>query len=117
VMSVMYCWPPITASGIGGVVVLDKAAISRAIASLVTLKLAERRHDPETNSTIIVLTPAGRKMYGKMHAEFEAVQRVVLGGLNTVEQRQLFDALDRIEQVVRWPGDEQVRRKTKSDPC
>jgi DNA-binding MarR family transcriptional regulator len=104
VLSVLYCWPPITAAGISGVVVLDRPAISRAIGSLVRLKLVERRHDPDSNSTIVVLTSAGRKLYSKMHAEFEEMQKEFLSRLSLAHQGQLFDALDVIEEVLRWPA-------------
>jgi len=101
VLSVLYFWPPITAVGVGEVVVLDKAAISRAIASLVKLKLAQRRHDAETNSTVVVITPAGRKLYGKIHEDIESVQDGVLRGLSASKKNQLFEILDHIEQALR----------------
>ncbi len=101
----LYFWPPITSVGISGVVVLDKAAISRAVGSHVKLKLAERRHDPETNSTVIVITPAGRKLYAKIQEELEAMQSDVLHGLSAAEKNQLFEILDHIEQSLRWPSD------------
>jgi DNA-binding MarR family transcriptional regulator len=105
VLSVLYFWPPITSVGISGVVVLDKAAISRAVGSLVKLKLAERRHDPENNNTVIVITPAGRKLYAKIQEELEAMQSDVLHGLSAAEKSQLFEILDHIEQSLRWPSD------------
>jgi len=101
VLSVLYFWPPITAVGVSEVVVLDKAAISRAIGSLVKLKLAERRHDAETNSTVVVITPAGRKLYGKIQEDIESMQHDALSRLSSSKQAQLFEALDRIEQALR----------------
>ncbi len=106
VLSVLYFWTPMTATGISGVVVLDRAAISRAIGSLVKLKLAERRHDPENNNTVIVITPAGRKLYGKIQEELEAMQSKILRGLSAAKQSQLFEVFDHIEQSLRWPGDD-----------
>ena len=105
VLSVLYFWPPITAVGISGVVVLDKAAISRAIGSLVRLKLAERRHDAENNNTVIVITPAGRNLYGKIHEDLESMQHNILRGLSAVKQSQLFEILDHMEKSLRWPRD------------
>jgi DNA-binding MarR family transcriptional regulator len=106
VLSVLYFWAPMTATGISGVVVLDKAAISRAIGSLVKLKLAERRHDPDNNNTAIVITPAGRKLYGEVQEELESMQSKVLCGLSTRKQSQLFEIFDHIEQSLRWPNQE-----------
>jgi DNA-binding MarR family transcriptional regulator len=106
VLSVLYFWPPITAVGISGVVVLDKAAISRAIGSLVKLKLAERRHDPTDNNTVVVITPAGRTLYGKIQEELEAIQGKLLHGLSAGEKSQLFQIIDHIEQSLRWPADD-----------
>ncbi len=101
VLSVLYFWPPITAVGVSEVVVLDKAAISRAIGSLVKLKLAERRHDAENNNTVVVITPAGRSLYGKIHEDIESMQRNLLYGLSISKQSQLFEILDHIEQSLR----------------
>lgn len=101
VLSVLFFWPDITAAGICEVVVLDKAAISRAIASLVRLKLALRRHDAENNNTVVVITAAGRKLYGEIHADIRAMQDELLGGLSGAKQALLFEALDRIEQALR----------------
>jgi DNA-binding MarR family transcriptional regulator len=106
VLSVLYFWPPITAVGISGVVVLDKAAISRAIGSLVRLKLAERRHDPKDNNTVIVITPTGRKLYGKIQEDIESIQRNIFQGLSAAKEKQLFEILDHIEQSLRWPSDD-----------
>ena len=106
VLSVLYFWPPITAVGISGVVVLDKAAISRAIGSLVRLKLAERRHDPKDNNTVIVITPTGRKLYGKIQEDIEAIQRKIFQGLGAAKEKQLFEILDHMEQSLRWPSDD-----------
>jgi DNA-binding MarR family transcriptional regulator len=105
VLSVLYFWPPITAVGISGVVVLDKAAISRAIGSLVKLKLAQRRHDPANNNTVIIITPVGRKLYGKIHEDLESMQHNILRGLSAAKQSQLFEILDHMEQSLRWPRD------------
>jgi DNA-binding MarR family transcriptional regulator len=105
VLSVLYFWPPITAVGISGVVVLDKAAISRAIGSLVKLKLAERRHDPANNNTVIIITAAGRKLYGKIHEDLESMQHNILRGLSAAKQSQLFEIFDHMEQSLRWPRD------------
>ena len=106
VLSVLYFWPPITAVGISGVVVLDKAAISRAIGSLVKLKLAERRHDPADNNTVVVITPAGRKLYGTIQEELESIQSKLLQGLSATKKSELFEILDHIEQSLRWPDDD-----------
>jgi DNA-binding MarR family transcriptional regulator len=106
VLSVLYFWPPITAVGISGVVVLDKAAISRAIGSLVKLKLAERRHDPAENNTVVVITPAGRKLYSKIQEDIESIQQKIFHGLSAAKEKQLFEILDHIEQSLRWPSDD-----------
>jgi DNA-binding MarR family transcriptional regulator len=101
VLSVLFFWPDITAAGIVEVVVLDKAAISRAIASLVRLKLAQRRHDAENNNTVIAITAAGRKLYGEIHANICEMQGEILGEWNRSKQAIFFEALDQIEQSLR----------------
>ena len=101
VLSVLFFWPDITAAAICVVVVLDKAAISRAIASLVRLKLAQRRHHAESNNTVIGITAAGRKLYGEIHANICEMQAEVLGKLSRSKKDEFFQALDRIEQSLR----------------
>lgn len=101
VLSVLFFWPDITAAAICEVVVLDKAAISRAIASLVRLKLARRRHDAQNNNTVIGITPAGRKLYGEIHADICQMQAEVLGKLSRLKKDEFFEALDRIERSLR----------------
>jgi DNA-binding MarR family transcriptional regulator len=102
VLSVLYFWPPITAVGISEVVVLDKAAISRAIAALVKLELAERRHDAQRNTTVIVITAAGRALFGNIQADMDLMQSQALRDLSPAKQNQLFEMLDQIERSLRF---------------
>jgi DNA-binding MarR family transcriptional regulator len=101
VMSVLFSWPPMAAARITELVTLDKASISRAVTSLLKLKLADRRPDPETGAINVILTAAGRATYRDMMAEMFAIQQRVLASLSSVEKQALFRTFDKVETTLR----------------
>src|SRR5262245_24675123 len=56
VLSILYNWPPMPAVRITTLVTLDKAAISRGVAGLLSLKFAHRYLDDASGMIFIALT-------------------------------------------------------------
>ena len=100
-MSVLYSWPPMPAARITEMVTLDKAAISRAVAGLLKLKIANRKLDPLSGTINVILTDYGRGLYREMMLEMYEIQQQIFVGLRGNEVRTLFASLDKIEKSLR----------------
>ncbi len=82
------------------------AVVPRTVTDLVdgveAAGLVTRRHDPDDRrSTLVVLTPAGRRLLRRMDAARRASAEVVLGGLDGPDQALLLRVL---QQVLAQPA-------------
>lgn len=100
VLSILYNWPPMPAVRITNLVTLDKAAISRGVAGLLTLKLAHRYLD-DGGMIFIALTDLGRSTYRSMALEMARLQRDLFAGVGVAKQKSFFGVLDEIEHALR----------------
>ncbi len=101
VLSILYTWPPMHAARIVELVTLDKASISRAITGLIKRGLATRKLRPTSREIIVILTPAGTKMYRAMEQELDEIQRKAFRTLTQRQQRAFFYIVDEIEAALR----------------
>lgn len=105
---------PMTASDLVARSPLDKASVSRSIASLVERKLVSvEPHATDARSRRLVLTRAGWKLYDRIAPRSAARQKALLSVLSENEQRTLFRALDKLTNRAVELLDEPAPSKTK----
>jgi DNA-binding MarR family transcriptional regulator len=77
---------------------MDKVRVSRAVASLATKDLVERRPCPEdSRGSLLRLSTAGRQLYLQLVPQALRWEQALLAPLSKEEQRLLSDLLDRLE--------------------
>jgi DNA-binding MarR family transcriptional regulator len=93
VMAALGRFAPLTASEVGVRIVMDKVAVSRAVAGLMKRCLVERATDrADRRRASLRLSSRGRTMHAKivpLALDYEAKLYATL----TVEERKLFDSL------------------------
>ena len=93
VMAALGHFAPLTASEVGVRIVMDKVAVSRAVAALMTRGLVERATDrADRRRASLRLSARGRTMHAKivpLALDYEAKLTAAL----TPEERKLFDSL------------------------
>jgi DNA-binding MarR family transcriptional regulator len=76
---------------------MDKASVSRAVASLKRRRLiAARRDHSDARTQTLVLTPEGRRLYRRIAPHSAARQRALLAALTPAERRAVLRILDRL---------------------
>jgi DNA-binding MarR family transcriptional regulator len=76
---------------------MDKASVSRAVASLSTRRLIVSRSDPDDRRVQrLSLTPAGRKLYARIAPFSLERQRALLDALPPAERVAIFGTLDKL---------------------
>lgn len=93
VMAVLGQGEALSAGGVGGRTLMDKVAVSRAVARLVALGHVRRRVAVEDRRrTVLSLTAGGRRVYGAVAPVARATEAALLAALDAAERR----ALDRL---------------------
>lgn len=97
----------VAAKNIVASVGLPKNTLSRAIQKLLQRRLLRRELDQEDlRSYVLRLTPAGRAIFDETMPMMLRHQSVMLSGLNTAEQQQLCELMDRLVIASpTWPTD------------
>ena len=92
---------PLTVIEISRQALLDQAWVSRSLRALETIKLVERRRDPDdSRRTLVTLTQRGRKVLDESRPYAEWSERVLLAG---IDERMLDALLDQLEaNTQRW---------------
>lgn len=88
---------PVTASDLAGRSPMDKASISRAVASLAERGLIRSRpHAQDGRAQQLELTPEGRRLYARIAPVSRGRNRDLLSALTASEQAAFFRALDKL---------------------
>jgi DNA-binding MarR family transcriptional regulator len=101
VLALIANYEPITASELIAVRPLDKASVSRAVASLVERKLIVAiNHPTDGRARTLQLTKQGRALYTKLAPVSVARNEKVLAVLTPTERDQLFATFDKLQAHV-----------------
>jgi DNA-binding MarR family transcriptional regulator len=93
VMAALGRFAPLTASDVGQRIVMDKVAVSRAVAGLMKRGLVERATDrKDRRRASLRLSARGRAMHGRIVPLALAYEERLYEGLDA-EERRSFDAL------------------------
>lgn len=92
--------------GVGGPMSLDqlaycaglaKSQMSRGVTKLVSLKLVDRRRNPDNqNEVILTLTAGGKDIYKKIKQQWPEYNRLLTTGLSSAESDMLLDLVKRL---------------------
>lgn len=97
VMSQLAIEPAIAAQRICEVIGLDKGAVSRSVATLVTAgHVREKPSHRDARRLILNLTPSGYELHAKLIALATARERLMLADLSPQEREQFIGLLRRI---------------------
>ncbi len=97
VLALIANYEPITASELIAIRPLDKASVSRAVASLVERQLIVAiNHPTDGRARTLELTPKGRELYIKLAPVSIARNEQVLSVLTPAEREQLFATVDKL---------------------
>ena len=91
----------ITQQAIGGRTRMDKVTVSRAAVSLIERGLVERRPNPEDRrSHLLVLSPAGRRLYAEVVPKALELEAHVFGDFTRTELETFVTMLRRIDKIA-----------------
>jgi len=97
VIAVLGALAPLSSNAICGRTAMDKAKVSRAVASLLQRGLVEREaHQTDQRLIQLTLSKAGRKIYEAIIPRARAIEAAVTKGLSKADVAQLHRMLDRI---------------------
>ncbi|MBN9085220.1 MAG: winged helix-turn-helix transcriptional regulator [Rhizobiales bacterium] len=92
--------------GVGGPMSLDqlayraglaKSQMSRGVTKLVSLKLVDRRRNPDNqNEVILTLTASGKDIFKKIKQQWPEYNRLLTTGLSSAENDMLLDLVKRL---------------------
>lgn len=87
----------LTVNELCGYAIAEQPTMSRALDSLETQKLVDRQISLEDSRLRVVsLTPAGQRVFDKIHPEISRVNDSMMEGLGAAEQRAFLGALRRV---------------------
>ena len=108
---------PVTASDLAARSPMDKASISRAVASLAKRDLIRSRPDDEDGRVQqLELTQEGRRLYARIAPVSQARNRDLLSALTASEQTAFFRSLDKLiarADALLQPPESRVAPATK----
>lgn len=104
VMAILAKHEPLSASDLVARSPMDKASVSRAVASLVERGLvAVAQGESDARVKVLRLTDDGWALYQKVAPRSVARQKALLSALTTSERESLYFMLDRIEkEAIRY---------------
>jgi DNA-binding MarR family transcriptional regulator len=104
---------PLAASELVARSPMDKASVSRAVASLVERKLVAVAPDAtDARVKVLSLTPSGWALYARVAPVSVARQKAILSTLTSAERESLTSILARVEkEIVRHFSRTQMRQK------
>lgn len=89
--------PGRTANEVVAVTPMDKGVVSRAVKSLLEMRLLARKaSDEDGRLSLLFLTAKGRKTYGALAAEIRTIEDDLLGALSDDEARALRGLITRL---------------------
>lgn len=101
-----------TAKDIGAHSRMHKTKVSRAVASLETKGLVERRPNIEDmRESFLELTPKGRRVYAELTPDALAFSRALVASLSPEEQEALERILERLTEASFQLADEILQEK------
>ncbi len=101
VIAVVAKHPAINASELVRHTAMDKVALHRAVHSLCTKKLLERReNNRDRRQRLLQLSNKGRHLHDAVAPRALAYERMLLANLERTEIHQLFDLLEKLDASV-----------------
>lgn len=102
VLAVLGRYPGLSANGVAQRTAMDKVAVSRAVARLLTTALIERdRHDSDRRRSVLRLSREGDRIYDQVVPLALAYERDLLASLDAQERATLDHLLTRLDQASR----------------
>jgi DNA-binding MarR family transcriptional regulator len=104
VMAILAKHEPLSASDLVARSPMDKASVSRAVASLVRRSLVVvAQGEADARVKVLRLSPDGWDLYQRVAPRSVARQKALLSALTTAERESLYFMLDRIEkEAIRY---------------
>lgn len=100
VMAVLGRYPGLSAREVAERTAMDKVAVSRAVASLLSAKRLEREFDEEDRRrSVLRLSKTGLAVYDQVVPLALGFERHVLEGMPEAERALLFRLLDRLDEM------------------
>ena len=100
VMAVLGRYPGLSAREVAERTAMDKVAVSRAVASLLSAGRLEREFDDEDRRrSVLRLSKAGHAVYDQVVPLALGFERHVLEGMPEAERALLFRLLDRLDEM------------------
>lgn len=97
---------------------MDKALISRTVASLDAAGLLNRGPDPDHGKRqLLHITPTGRKLFERIFPAAQQAQADLLALLTPDERTALYSALDKLRGVKPPPSTQTHRSPRKDSAC
>lgn len=111
VLAAVSVWGPIEAVQVSRRATVDKAAVSRAVRSLLNKDLLERSlHDRDGRKITLEVTPAGRRMVKAVVQRIGHIQERLFRGFDRQKVHEFFAVLRTLESRLREMQDEPGRR-------
>ena len=102
VLAVLGRYPGLSANGVAQRTAMDKVAVSRAVARLLTTALIERdTHDSDRRRSVLRLSREGDRIYDQVVPLALAYARDLLATLDAQERATLDHLLTRLDQASR----------------
>jgi DNA-binding MarR family transcriptional regulator len=112
VLAAVSVWGPIEAAQVSRWATVDKAAVSRAVRSLLGKNLLERSlHHRDGRKITLALTPAGRHTVKAVVQQIGIIQERLLRGYDRQKVQEFFSILHAIENRLRDMQEEPARRR------
>src|SRR5690606_12073808 len=100
VMAVLGRWPGLTASQVAQRTAMDKVAVSRAVASLITAGRLSRTADADDRRRALLrLSQSGQAIHDEVVPHARAFEMRLLDGIPGPERTLLFGLLDRLDEL------------------
>ena len=101
VIAVLGSFAPLSSNEIGDKTEMDKAKVSRAVATLLKGGLIERDEHPTDQRLIqLTLSRAGRKIYDAIIPRARELEAALTGSMSRKELARIHEMLDRLEERV-----------------
>lgn len=100
VMAVLGRYPELSANQVAQRTAMDKVAVSRAVARLMTAGRVQRdTHDDDRRRSVLRLSEAGYAIYDEVAPLALAFEQRLLDGMDATERALLFRLLDRLDEL------------------
>lgn len=105
VMAVLGRFPGLSAAEVAERTAMDKVAVSRAVARLISSGRVRRETDPgDRRRSLLELTARGRRVYVRITPVILRYEAELLAGLPAPERRRLMETLGKLQARARRLG-------------